>query len=39
MRKLHEEKTIPYLLGLLEDDEAADWRAAIEAEMRRLTAE
>lgn len=34
---LNIERTIPYLLGLLDASEAADWRAKLDAEIARLS--
>lgn len=36
--KLFRETVWPYLLGLLPEDEAADWRGKLEAEAARLDA-
>lgn len=34
--RLHRDRTVPYLCGLLPDDEAARWRLDFEAEVARL---
>ena len=34
---LHTERTVPYLLSLMEAGEAAEWRAKFEAEVTRLS--
>lgn len=35
--EMHVERTVPYLLGLLDADEAADWRVKFDAETARLS--
>jgi hypothetical protein len=34
--RLHRDRDIPYLWGLLDEEEAARWRSAFAAEMERL---
>jgi hypothetical protein len=35
--EMHLERTVPYLLALLDAGEAAEWRAKIDAEVTRLS--